>query len=252
MAEQFHFLVEGENVTATEYHATGDPLGITLLLGHGSSTTQHDPFMVDYATGLAERGVLVVTYDSPLFDEHDRPVPENGERLEAVYRAAISAARQCRPKNLLFIGGKSLGGHLASKIVAAADDDTADVHGVVVLGYPLHPIGERAHHARHLYEVDVPALVVQGSRDVFGSPDELRPLVEQMPEGSELYVVEGGDHSFSVSNDPLRQRGTHASIQDEITGWLAATAERPLRSRPKRAPVRSHLDDQIKSLRRGS
>ena len=252
MAEQFHFQIKGEDVTATEYHATGSPLGITLLLGHGSTTTQHDPFMVEYATGLAERGVLVVTYDSPLLDQHDRPTAEGGERLEAVYRAAISAARQCRPKNLLFIGGKSLGGHLASKIVAAADDDTLDVHGVLVLGYPLHPIGERTHHANHLYAVDVPMLIVQGTRDVFGTPDELRPIVRNLPEGSELYVVEGGDHSFSVSNDALRQRGTHASIQDEIAGWLAATAERPLRSRPKRAPVRPHLDDQIKSLRRGS
>jgi predicted alpha/beta-hydrolase family hydrolase len=249
MPEQFHFTADGERLTATAYHAAGKPLGVTLLLGHGSATSQHDPFMLDYATGLAERGVLVVTYDSPFLEYH-RSTPDGGERLETVYREAISAARQCRPKNRLFIGGKSLGGHVASKVVAAADDDTADVYGLVVLGYPLHPIGERGHHAHHLYELDVPMLVVQGSRDVFGAPEELRAIVEQLPEGSELYVVEGGDHSLSASSDEARRRQVHGAAQDEIARWLAIVAERPLRSRPKRAAVRQHVGDQIGSLRR--
>jgi predicted alpha/beta-hydrolase family hydrolase len=111
MVERFRFDVDGEKLTALVY-AASKPIGSTLLLGHGASGGQRGPFMVDYATALAKRGVLVMTYDFP-FMEHRREKPDPNEALQACCRAAIAAAWQCRPKNRLFVGGKSLGARIA-------------------------------------------------------------------------------------------------------------------------------------------
>lgn len=255
MSERFHFDVGGERLTSFVY-APVKPLGSTLLLGHGASTGQKDPFMVDFAHGLAERGVLVVTYEFP-FMAHARRSPDHHDVLEACCRAAIVGAQQCRPKNRLFIGGKSLGGRVASDVVAAGGDEVADLAGIVVLGYPLHPVGKpAASRGRNLRDLQVPMLVVQGTRDVFGTPDELRRVVGTLPRGSEIHLVDGGDHSFAVSRrSPQTQREVNGGIQDEIARWISETASAskaavsaPLRPRPIASRVRA----QLRMLRRSA
>jgi predicted alpha/beta-hydrolase family hydrolase len=253
MSERFRFDVDGERLTAIAYPAV-KPLGSTLLLGHGASAGQHDRFILDYAAGLAERGVLVVTYDFP-FMAHKRSSPDRFEVLEACCRAAIVAARQCRPKNKLFIGGKSLGGRVASEVAAAGGEEADEIAGLVVLGYPLHPIGKpTASRARHLGDLRVPALFVQGTRDAFGTSDELRGVLGALPKGSEIYAVDGGDHSFTVGKQsPLTQDEVHAGIQEEIARWISVVTSAPkatarASSRPR--PVASRVRAQLRTLRR--
>ena len=214
MPERFQFDVDGERLTALVYPAT-KPLGLTLLLGHGASAGQRDGFIVEYATGLAKRGVLVVTYDFP-FAEHNRHRPDRTEVLDACCRAAVVAAQQCRPKNRLVIGGKSLGGRIACDVAAASGDETSDLAGLVLLGYPLHAVGKsETPRWGNLRDVRVPTLLVQGTRDVFGTAEELLPVLAALPKGSQIHAVEGGDHSFSVSTRGKQtQEQAHGAIQD--------------------------------------
>ena len=250
MPERFPIDVDVDRVTAIAY-SPAQPLGLTLLFSHGASAGQHDPFVVAYATAIARRGVLVVTYNFP-FAEHGLSAPDKSEVLEACVRADIVGARQCRPKNSLFIGGKSLGGRVASKVAAAGGAEMAGVLGLVILGYPLHPLGKPTQRrSRHLSQVDVPVLFVQGSRDVFGTAEELRDVAAGLPKGTELYVAEGGDHSFAVSkHGPL----LHETIQDEIVRWMVEVTETKgaARAIAKPRPIAARLGRQLRSLHRSS
>jgi predicted alpha/beta-hydrolase family hydrolase len=96
----------------------------------------------------------------------------------------------------LFLGGKSMGGRIATQVAAAGD--AGDIRGLVLLGYPLHPPAKPSQlRVAHLPRVRVPMLFVQGSRDAFGTPEELAPHVVGLSAGSRVFVVEGGDHSLA-------------------------------------------------------
>jgi predicted alpha/beta-hydrolase family hydrolase len=252
MTERFRFGFDNERLTALVY-TPQKPIGATLLLGHGASTGQKGPFVVEYAGALAERGVLVVTYDFP-FAEHGRPTPDRYDVLEAAFRAATVAAHRCRPRNRLFVGGKSLGGRVATQVVAEGGDEVESVAGVVVLGYPLHPVGRPYEsHARHLIGLGVPVLYVQGERDVLGTPSELRRALGPVPQGTEIYAVPGGDHSLLVPRaGPVSARDARAEVEDEIARWITErmVASRRVASRPR--PIASRLRTQLRHLRRSS
>ena len=98
----------------------------------------------------------------------------------------------------------------------------ATLTGVVVLGYPLHPPGRPDQlRVEHLARIRQPLLVVQGERDAFGTPDELRPFLAPLPAAT-IHVVEGGDHSFKVARrGPVRQEEVFERVQDLIAGWIA-------------------------------
>jgi uncharacterized protein len=135
----------------------------------------------------------------------------------------IDAARENKiARGKFIIGGKSLGGRIASQIAAAAAP-VAD--GLVFLGYPLHPPGRLDQlRAKHLPEIKVPMLFVQGSRDAFGTPDELRPILKELKAPADLYVVEGGDHSFKVlKRGGTTQEDTYQAVLDRIEQWLRQT-----------------------------
>jgi predicted alpha/beta-hydrolase family hydrolase len=122
----------------------------------------------------------------------------------------------------LFIGGKSMGGRIATQVAAA--DAELPVAGLVLLGYPLHPPAQpQKLRDAHLPRVGRPMLFVQGSRDGFGTPDELAPILARLTPAPSVYTVAGGDHSFKVSRtDPARQAEIHADIQRTIARWVTA------------------------------
>lgn len=180
--------------------------------------------MTAFARGLADRGLDVVTFNFP-YMERGRRAPDPVARLEACSAAAIDAVRAEVPSaaDRLIVGGKSMGGRIASQAVASADDDLG-VAGLIFLGYPLHPAGRPDRtRAAHLPSIASPMLFVQGSRDAFGSPDELRPIIEGCPR-ARLHVVEGGDHSLKVRgvNAPEPDE-VYANAQDAIVKWIART-----------------------------
>jgi len=221
-------IAPSDHVTATVYAAAADiRAGVALLLAHGAGGNQMSPFMVDYAKGLAARGINVVTFNF-LYSEQKRKLPDRTDKLEACWRAVIAAARSgvLSPeiaRARLAIGGKSMGGRIASQVAAS---DGEGIAGLVALGYPLHPPRRPEQlRTKHLPALAVPMLIVQGERDAFGTPDELRPVLRTVKAKTELYVVEGGDHSFKVPKSagtpPAR---VPARVLDEIARWLRATA----------------------------
>ena len=210
-----------ESITTIAYPATTqDRAGVTLILGHGSGVGQTSDFIVRFAHGLAARGIDVITFNF-LYREQGRRIPDPNDRLEACWRAVIDAVRERMKSGAheLAIGGKSMGGRIASQVAASGVGDLA---GLVFLGYPLHPPGRPDRlRAKHLPDIKAPMLFVQGSRDTFGTPDELRPIIAPLEPPADLYVVEDGDHSFKVRKRAgVGQQDIYRAIQDHIAAWL--------------------------------
>jgi predicted alpha/beta-hydrolase family hydrolase len=212
-----------QKVSATVYPAA-QPMraGITLILGHGAGADQSSSFMVSFAGALAARGIATVTFNF-LYMEQGRRLPDPKDKLEACYRAVIAAvAQRLRGRGRLAIGGKSMGGRIATQVAAAGAPEVA---GLVLLGYPLHPPGKKDQlRDKHLAQIKAPMLFVQGTRDVFGTPAELQPIIKKLPVPVELFEVAGGDHSFKVlKRDGGNQAETYKAIQDRINQWLRQT-----------------------------
>jgi predicted alpha/beta-hydrolase family hydrolase len=203
------------------YPATGDArVDATLVLAHGAGAPQQSAFMVNFARALAERGIDVLTFNFP-YMERKRRVPDRTDVLEASYRTAIAAAREHFGRDSVFIGGKSMGGRIATHLAAAEDAEALGIAGVVLLGYPLHPPGKPEQlRAAHLPRIRVPMLIVQGERDPFGTPDELRPVLAPTASRVTLYVVEKGDHSLAPSRRADAVASTYAALQQVIATWL--------------------------------
>jgi predicted alpha/beta-hydrolase family hydrolase len=212
-----------QKVTAVVYPAAKrEQTDITLILGHGAGAGQSSSFMVSFATALAGRGIETVTFDF-LYMEQGRRLPDSKDKLEACYLAVIATvARRKRGRGALAIGGKSMGGRIASQVAAG---DAPDVAGLALLGYPLHPPGKHDQlRAKHLSQIKAPMLFVQGSRDAFGTPQELRPILAKLAAPSELYEVAGGDHSFKVlKRAGVTQEDIHKAVLERIDRWLRAT-----------------------------
>jgi uncharacterized protein len=216
-------IAPNQEVTALVYTAANrDPIDVTVILGHGAGADQSSDFMTRFATGLAARGMNVVTFNF-LYTEQGRHVPDANKALEACFRAVIEAVRHKKfGRGTLVIGGKSMGGRIASQIAAAG---VPDVDGLVFLGYPLHPPGKVDQlRAKHLSDITVPMLFVQGSRDAFGTPDELLPILKELKAPADLYVVDGGDHSFKVlKRAGITQEDAYKAVLDRIELWLRQT-----------------------------
>ena len=212
-----------QKVTAIIYAAAkARQAGIGLILGPGAGAPQTSGFMVTFASELAARGIDVVTFNF-LYMEQRRRVPDSNAKLEACYRAVIEAVAR-RKLGKLAIGGKSMGGRIASQVAALG---AAEVAGLVLLGYPLHPPGKPEElRVKHLPAIETPMLFIQGSRDAFGAPEELRPFMQKLKAPAELHVVEGGDHSFKVPKRAgLSQADVYKSVQDRIDQWLRTFIE---------------------------
>jgi len=209
-----------ESVTALLYAAAKkNRAGFTVVLGHGAGAGQLSGFMRMVAAGLAARGIDAMTFNF-LYTERGRHIPDPKPRLESCYRAVINAALNHRKlkKNRLVIGGKSMGGRIASQVAAAEGDRVA---GLVFLGYPLHPPG-RPDKMRdeHLKDIRAPMLFAQGARDSFGRKEEIDAVIKKRRLPATLYVIEGGDHSFKVPKKAgVPQQEVYEKVMDEIARW---------------------------------
>jgi uncharacterized protein len=229
MPEQIRVDVSSsEHVTALAYRAAPhERAGPILILAHGAGANQTSPFMVHFATSLAARGIDTVTFNF-VYTEQGRRLPDRNDKLESCYRAVIEAVLSGKfygdaSRRKLVIGGKSMGGRIASQVASSGQDGTA---GLVFLGYPLHPPGRPDKlRSKHLADIRSPMLFVQGSRDAFGTPDELRPIISELKAAADLCVVEGGDHSFKVSKRSGRtQDHVYEFMLDQILRWLRSNA----------------------------
>ena len=223
----------GAGVTALVYPSEKPDALATLILAHGAGAGQRSPFLVTFAHALASRGLDTVTFNFPYTEQHRR-VPDRRPTLDACYVAVVGYISQhlgSAPTALL-IGGKSMGGRIATHIAAA--DPNLPVAGLVLLGYPLHPPGKPTERRdAHLGDVGRPMLIVQGSRDTFGTPLEFESLLGTLSPKPTMHVVEGGDHSFKVGRGgKAAQEGVHEDTQRTIVGWIE-TVIRAARGTPQ-------------------
>jgi predicted alpha/beta-hydrolase family hydrolase len=199
----------------------------TMILGHGAGANQLSGFMRMFAGGLAERGFDVITFNF-IYMEQGRRAPDAKAKLETCYRAVIETALAHKKlkANRLAIGGKSMGGRIASQVAALPSDPVTDaISSLVFLGYPLHPPGKADQlRDKHLKDIRIPMLFVQGSRDVFGTRDEIEEVRQRLQLEATLYAVEGGDHSLKVpKSSPVSQQQVYELAMDEIARWVNST-----------------------------
>ena len=196
-----------------------DSARAACVVGHGAGAGRNSPFMVRFAKGMAERGVSAATFDFP-YMAAKRGAPDKPAVLEASWRAAVDEAARIFDGLPLFIGGKSMGGRIASHI---ASQGTPGLAGVFFLGYPLHPPGapEKRRDA-HLPAIAEPMLFVQGSRDTFGTSDEIAALLPTLQRAT-LHVVDDGDHSFKVrARSGQKPDQVLDGIMDIVSAWMSS------------------------------
>jgi uncharacterized protein len=209
-----------DGLGAIAYPAEGSAAAV-LVLAHGAGAGQKHPFMVAAAKGLAARGISLVTFDFPYMRER-RHVPDKAPVLEAAFKDVIDATREWSGAREVFIGGKSMGGRMATHLGAQGVDG---LRGIVALGYPLHPPGRPDKpRTEHLPSIRVPVLIVQGERDTFGTPDELKPVIATMRANVTLHVVAAGDHSLAVRGK--KKDEAFQGVLALVASWVRANQPR--------------------------
>jgi len=188
-----------------------------LLLAHGAGAPSTHPFMQSTAFALRDRGLCVMRWNFPYMEPHQggmRRPPDRPPLLLATYRSMIELVQTWRPQARFVIGGKSMGGRMASHLLAA--EPATPAVGAVYLGYPLIAAGRPdRERSEHLADVQVPQLFVTGTRDPMCPLDRLREVLAPLASRVRLHVVEGGDHSLTVRG----ARGT-----EPRDAWLDAVA----------------------------
>ncbi len=173
-----------------------------LVLAHGAGAGMRHKFMEEIAVKLAAANMATLRYHFPYMERHmKRPDPE--AVLKDTVRAAVMAARKQAGDLPIFAGGKSMGGRMTS--LAAAQAGLDGVRGLIYFGFPLHAAGRpSADRAEHLARIHIPMLFLQGSRDTLAELKLLKPLCAKLGKGAELFILEGGDHSFHMSKSAGR------------------------------------------------
>jgi predicted alpha/beta-hydrolase family hydrolase len=187
------------------------------VLAHGAGAGMAHPFMAQVSAGLAERGIASLRYQFAYMERRAKR-PDPPALAQAAVRAAVVEAARRVPEFALVAGGKSFGGRMTSQAQAAAP--LPGVRGLAFLGFPLHPAGKPSEErARHLFDVRVPMLFLQGSRDALADLALLRPVVEGLGGRASLRVFQDADHSFHV---PARSGRRDADVRREMLDALAA------------------------------
>jgi uncharacterized protein len=192
-----------------------------FVFAHGAGAGMTHPFMEAVAAGLSERDVATLRYQFPYMEKASKRPDPPGIAQAAVRATVAEAGRHCADMHLI-AGGKSFGGRMTSQAQAAAP--LAGVRGLAFLGFPLHPAGKpSSDRARHLADVRVPMLFLQGNRDNLAELSLLEPVVKSLGRSASLHRVEGGDHSFHV---PARSGRKDSEVMDEIldafANWIEA------------------------------
>jgi hypothetical protein len=204
------------------------------VLAHGAGAGMTHPFMAAIATELAARGVATLRYQFPYMERGSKR-PDAPALAQATVRAAVAAAARLVPGLPLVAGGKSFGGRMTSQAQAAAP--LAGVHGLAFLGFPLHPAKKPSRErGRHLFDVHIPMLFLQGTRDALAALDELEPLCAALGSRAVLRLHQDADHTFHA---PARSGRTDAQLRGEMLDALAKWIDEVIAvDRPKQSASR--------------
>ena len=188
-----------------------------FVLAHGAGAGMSHPFMAGVANGLAERGIATLRYQFPYMEQGSKR-PDAPKLAQATVRAAVVHASRLVPKLALVAGGKSYGGRMTSQAQAASP--LPGVHGLVFLGFPLHPAGRPSdERGSHLFQVRIPMLFLQGTHDALADTNLLEGLTRRLGSLATLKLFQDADHSFHV---PARSGRTDAEVRSQMLDDLAA------------------------------
>lgn len=186
------------------------------VLAHGAGAGMRHPFMASVAEGLAERGVATLRYQFPYMERGSKR-PDAPKLAHAAVRAAVAEMSRLAPDLALIAGGKSFGGRMTSQAQAASP--LPGVRGLVFLGFPLHPARQPSDaRGAHLFDVHVPMLFLQGTRDQLADPRLMQSLVEKLGARATLKLFPDADHSFHV---PARTGRSDAEVRAEMSDAVA-------------------------------
>jgi predicted alpha/beta-hydrolase family hydrolase len=187
-----------------------------LVLAHGAGAGMTHPFMAAVSRGLAERDIATLRYQFPYMEQGAKR-PDPPERAHAAVRAAVAEALRLAPELPLFAGGKSFGGRMTSRAQSIAP--LPHVGGLVFFGFPLHPTGKPSQaRAKHLFDIQVPMVFLQGTRDALAEMTELEPVIKALGTRATLALFKDADHSFHV---PARSGRTDTDVRNEMLDTLA-------------------------------
>jgi predicted alpha/beta-hydrolase family hydrolase len=193
------------------------------VLAHGAGAGMRHPFLEAISDELACDSVATFRYQFP-YMEASRRRPDPPHLLEATVRSAVKTVEDRVEDLPIVAGGKSMGGRMTS--MAAASEQLPGVRGLVFLGFPLHPPGKPGEErARHLFDIDLPMLFLQGTRDTFARPDLLAPVTQRLGDLASVHYVEGGDHSFKV---PKRSGRAESEVLRGLASTISAWGARVL------------------------
>jgi predicted alpha/beta-hydrolase family hydrolase len=190
------------------------------VLAHGAGAGMTHPFMAAVAKGLGERGIATLRYQFPYMERRSKR-PDPPKLAHAAVRAAVAEATRRFPRLPLFAGGKSFGGRMTSQ--AQAEAPLPAVRGLVFLGFPLHPAGQPSRErAKHLFDVHVPMLFLQGTRDGLAARDQIEPLCKALGAHARLQLFEDADHSFHVSaRSGRKDADVMKALLDKFSAWCS-------------------------------
>ncbi len=190
---------------------------ICLIIAHGAGGSMYSPFITYFHTELAKKGFLTVKFNFPYMEARKR-VPDKREVLEEAYRRIIETVKTSdyHPSHL-FIGGKSMGGRIASQVAA----EGVDADGLFFLGYPLHPPGNLDRlRDEHLFRISKPMLFVSGTRDAFATKSLLEKTFAKLGTKARVYWVENGDHSLNNGQGKEALSETYVEVVGVLSGWV--------------------------------
>jgi uncharacterized protein len=190
------------------------------VLAHGAGAGMNHPFMATVAAELTQRGIATLRYQFAYMERGSKR-PDPPALAQATVRAAVADAAHAQPELLLIAGGKSFGGRMTSQ--AQAVEPLPGVRGLAFLGFPLHPAGRPSQdRAKHLFDVKIPMLFLQGTRDTLAALDQLKPLCKALGRRATLKLFQDADHSFHV---PARTGRKDLEVRGEVLDALAAWIE---------------------------
>jgi hypothetical protein len=194
-----------------------------LVLAHGAGAGMTHKSMEAIADGLAERQIATLRFNF-LYMEQGSRRPDAPPLAQAAVRAAVAKASSLAPKLPLFAGGRSFGGRMTSQAQAA--EALPKVKGLVFFAFPLHPPGKPGvDRAKHLADVKIPMLFLQGSRDEFAELDLLKMTVKSLGKRASLHLEDAADHSFHVpAKSGRKDPDVLVSILDKTRDWVLAHA----------------------------
>jgi uncharacterized protein len=197
-----------------------DDKAVGVIIAHGAGNDMQEPLIVRVCEELADAGYVTLRFNF-VYREKGHKTPDSQAKLETTWKSVHSFFTQSLPYKFqrVIVGGKSMGGRVASQMVAAGKLTT---HGLILLGYPLHSPGKKdTLRDSHLYEINIPILFFAGTRDTLSDLFLLKGVLNKLKASWDLMVIDGGDHSFRLpSSTNTAQEDVYSNVAKKSKVWV--------------------------------